>query len=147
MTPNHHVTSTFVHTVDADPAEAREVLTRVDPMRSLADRLSALGLDDRTIWSRSGDLAYTLVWRFGRDQGHARLDWRLELDANGAGGTTLTLKVSARASDAAARARVLRAWLLVEELARGLAARLARMLEDYPAEDEYGEVPLLRAVG
>ena len=55
---------------------AREVLAQIDPMRSLADRLSALGLDDRAIWSKTArELAYALVWRFGAT-GHARLDWR-----------------------------------------------------------------------
>ena len=83
----YDVTSSFVQTVDADRAEAREVLARIEPMRSLADRLSALGLDDRAIWSETGELAYTLVWRFA--EGHARLDWRITVDADGAGRTML----------------------------------------------------------
>ena len=52
----YDVTSSFVQIVDADRDEAEEVLSRIDPMRSLADRLSALGLDDRAIWSRTGEL-------------------------------------------------------------------------------------------
>ncbi len=58
----YDVRSSFVQIVDADRAEAREVLSRIDPMRSLADRLSALGLDDRAVWAESAEeLAYSLA--------------------------------------------------------------------------------------
>jgi len=133
MTRND-VTSSFVQIVDVDPSQAREVLSKINPMRSLADRLSALGLDDRAIWSANGELGYTLIWRFGDDQGHARLDWQLALQPTGAGRTALTVKLGACGSDPAARIRVLRSWLLFEELAKGHAAGLARMVGEY-AED------------
>ena len=147
MTRND-VTSSFVQIVDVDPSQAREVLSQTNPMRSLADRLSALGLDDRAIWSADGELGYTLIWRFGGDQGHARLHWQLALQPTGPGRTTLTVKLGACGSDAAARIRVLRSWLLFEELAEGHAAGLARMVGEY-AEDAPQPVaaPQLVAVG
>ena len=147
MTRND-VTSSFVQIVDVDPSQAREVLSSINPMRSLADRLSALGLDDRAIWSADGELGYTLIWRFGDDQGHARLDWKLALQPTGAGRTALTVKLGACGSDPAARIRVLRSWLLFEELAEGHAAGLARTVGAY-AEDAPQPVaaPQLMAVG
>jgi len=148
MTRTYDVSSTFVHTIDADQATAQEVLATTDPMRSLADRLSALGLDDRAIWSADGAKGYSLIWRFGGDQGHARLDWQLALQPTGAGRTALTVRLGARGSDPDARIRVLRSWLLFEELAEGHAAGLARMIGEY-AEDALRPVaaPQLAAVG
>jgi len=148
MTRTYDVSSTFVHTIDADQATAQEVLASIDPMRSLADRLSALGLDDRAIWSANGELGYTLIWRFGDDQGHARLDWKLALQPTGAGRTALTVKLGACGSDPAARIRVLRSWLLFEELAQSHAAGLARMIDHYAEEaPEPVAAPRLMAVG
>ncbi len=148
MTRTYDVSSTFVHTIDADDGTAREVLASIDPMRSLADRLSALGLDDRAIWSTDSELDYTLIWRFGGDQGHARLDWRLSLESRGADRAALIVRLGARGSNPDARIRVLRAWLLFEELAQGHAAGLVRMIDDY-AEDapEPVAAPRLMAVG
>jgi hypothetical protein len=148
MTRTYDVSSTFVHAIDADQAKAQEILGSIDPMRSLADRLSALGLDDRAIWSSDGELGYTLIWRFGPDRGHARLDWQVELQPIGAGRTTLTVRLGARGSDADARVRALRSWLLFEKLAESHAAGLARMVDDY-AEDasQPVEAPRLLAVG
>jgi hypothetical protein len=76
MTRTYDVTSTFVQTIDADPDIAEHVLATTDPMRSLVDRLMALGLDDRAIWS-TGEPTHSLIWRFGPDAGHARIDWTL----------------------------------------------------------------------
>ena len=148
MNPNttYDVTSSFVQTVDGDRGSAAAVLCRIDPMRSLADRLSALGLDDRAIWSDSGDLAYTLVWRFP-PMGTPGSDWRIEVSSDGNGRTMLTLKIAGRGRDAAARARLLAAWTLLEELARAHTRRLARTLDDYANADDYGVAPpRLRAV-
>jgi hypothetical protein len=132
------VTSSIVEIVDAERWEAREVLTRIDPMRSFADRLSALGLDDRAIWcKRAEELSYSLVWRFGADGGSARVDWRLSLDTDAAGRTELTVRLAGRGSDAPARGRLLSSWTLLEELAQGHARRLARMLDDYANADDY----------
>jgi hypothetical protein len=148
MTRMYDVSSTFVHTIDADNGTAQEVLASIDPMRSLADRLSALGLDDRAIWSTDGELGYTLIWRFGGDQGHARLDWRLSLEPGEADRTTLAVRLGARGSDPDARVRVLRSWLLFEELAQSHAAGLARMIDDYAEEaPEPVAAPRLMAVG
>jgi hypothetical protein len=148
MTSTYDVSSTFVRTIDADRGAAREVLASIDPMRSLADRLSALGLDDRAIWSADGELGYTLIWRFGDGRGHARLDWRLTLEPGAGERTTLTVKLGARGSDPDARARVLRSWLLFEELAEGHAAGLARMIAaDAEEEPRPVEAPRLVAVG
>src|SRR4051794_34012076 len=132
---SYDVTSSFVQTVDVDRGAAREVLVRIDPMRSLADRLSALGLDDRAIWSETGDLTYTLVWRF--PEGNARLDWQIDVSDDGNGRTILAVKLAGRGCDAAARNRVLAAWTLLEELAQAHTRRLARTLDDYANADDY----------
>jgi hypothetical protein len=146
MTAEYDVRSTFVRTLETDRAEAHRLLAQTDPMRSLADQLAALGLEDRALWSRTGELAHSMIWRFGPEAGHARIDWRLALDTDGVGRTTLSLEVGGRGSDAEARGRVLRAWLLVEQLSRSLTARLARMVDDY-AEEEPVSAPRLLAVG
>jgi hypothetical protein len=135
MTRSYDVTSTFVQTIDADPDTAKEVLATIDPMRSVVDRLMALGLDDRVIWSRTGTETYSLIWRFGPDAGHARIDWKLAVETDGSERPMLSLRVGGRGSDPDARVRVLRAWLLVDELSKGHAARLAQMVEDYEDED------------
>jgi hypothetical protein len=146
---NYDVTSSFVQIVDAEPYKAREVLQGIDAMRSLADRLSALGLDDRALWCEgSEELTYRLVWRFGPDGGTARLDWKFSTGADGAGRTTLKLELAGRGGDTDARGRLLSSWPLLEELAVGHARRLARAVGDYANENEYDRVtPDLRAVG
>jgi hypothetical protein len=146
MNPND-VTSSFVQIVDVEARQAREVLTQIDPMRSLADRLSALGLDDRAIWCPGSDeLSYRLIWRFA-DGETARLLWRLSVQTDGAGRTMLTVRLGGRGSNAAARSRMLASWTLLEELADGHTRRLARTLDDYANADEYDvSRPRLRAV-
>jgi hypothetical protein len=156
MTRND-VTSSFVQIVDVDPAQAREVLARINPMRSLADRLSALGLDDRAMWARgSEELSYQLVWRFGADGGHANLVWRLAVHTDGAGRTVLSVRLEGRGSDTSARSRLLSSWTFLEELAAKHAQRLARTLDDlvdaeesddgYASRPEPVPLPRLRAV-
>jgi len=137
MTRND-VTSSFVQIVDVDPRQAREVLSRINPMRSLADRLSALGLDDRAMWARgSEELSYQLVWRFGADGGHAKLVWRLAVNTDGAGRTVLSVRLEGRGSDAKARSRMLSSWTVLEELAESHARRLARTVDDLVNAAEY----------
>jgi hypothetical protein len=149
----YDVTSSFVQIVDAEPWEAREVLTRIDAMRSLADRLSALGLDDRAMWANGcRELTYRLVWRFGADGESAMLDWRLSVDSDAAGRTVLTVKLAGRGSDEAARARVLSSWMLLEELAENHTRRLARTVDEFVNADDYEyelefDWPQLRATG
>jgi hypothetical protein len=149
MTSTYDVTSTFVQTIDADRGTTEGMLGRIDPMRSLADRLSALGLDDRAIWSADGPLSYSLIWRFGGDAGHARLDWSIAVEANAADRIVLVVKLAARGSDEAARMRLLRSWQLFEQLAESHAAGLARMIDDYDEEEPEPAVerPRLLAVG
>ena len=147
MTRTYDVTSTFVQMIDADPDTAEEVLATIDPMRSLVDRLMALGLDDRAIWCKTDEHTYSLVWRFGPDAGHARIDWKLSVEADGSGKAMLSLELGGRGSDPDARVRVLRAWLLVEELSQGHVGRLARMVEDYEEKPVAVPTPRLVAVG
>jgi hypothetical protein len=148
MTRTYDVSSTFVQTIDADQGTTRQVLATIDPMRSLADRLSALGLDDRAIWSADAGLGYTLVWRFGDGRGHARLDWSLTVEQGAPGRTTLIIRLGGRGSDPDARVRLLRSWLLFEELAERHAGGLARTLGDYADEaSERVAAPRLLAVG
>jgi hypothetical protein len=144
----YDVNSSFVQIVDVEASEAREVLSRINPMRSLADPLSALGLDDRAMWSQgTEELSYQLIWRFGADSETAKLVWRLSVQTDGAGRTVLSVRLGGRGSNPAARAKMLSSWTLLEELADGHTRRLARTLDDYVNEDEY-EVsrPQLRAV-
>src|SRR6478752_5146589 len=108
MTRND-VTSSFIQIVDVDPSQAREVLSSINPMRSLADRLSALGLDDRAMWARgSEELSYQLVWRFS-------------VHTDGAGRTVLGVRLEGRGSDTKARSRMLSSWTFLEELAESHA--------------------------
>jgi len=145
---NPDVTSSFVQIVDADREAAKEVLTQIDPMRSLADRLSALGLDDRAMWARgSEELSYQLVWRFGADGGHAKLVWRLSVHTDGAGRTVLSVRLEGRGSDTKARSRMLSSWTFLEELAESHAQRLARTVDDFvnaKEDDAYEEQPAAR---
>jgi len=149
----YHVTSSFTRIVHAEPAQAREVLLRIDPMRSLADRLSALGLDDRALWCDGAEeLSYRLLWRFGDDQGNAILAWQLSVDSDGSDRATLTARLSGRGSDAGARRRVLASWTLLEELAERQTQRLARAIDDHVDTDELEREdeparPELRVVG
>ena len=148
MTRMYDVSSTFVHTIDTDNGTAQEVLASIDPMRSLADRLSALGLDDRAMWARgSEELSYQLVWRFGADGGHAKLVWRLSVHTDGAGRTVLSVRLEGRASDTKARSRMLSSWTFLEELAESHAQRLARTVDDFvnaKENDAYEEQPAAR---
>ena len=59
----------------------------------------------------------------------------------------LTVKLAGRGSDAAARARVLAAWTLLEELAQAHTRRLARTLDDYANADDYSVAPANPAAG
>jgi hypothetical protein len=157
MAPAYDVTSTLVQTIETDRDQAYEVLARIDPMRSFANRLAALGVDDRALWCESNgtlgllgsdgrrELRFRLTWRFDDQGRHATVDWRISVDEDAWGGTVLTTRLAARSSDVEARERVLATWLLVEELARGHARRLARAVEDH-AEESVVEVPRLRAV-
>jgi hypothetical protein len=148
MSRNYDVTSTFVNTIDVNPEEAYEVLASIDPMRTLAGRLSALGLDDHAIWSSGGAFDHRLIWRFGPGRGHARIDWQLSVERNSRGGTVLTTRVRGRGSDEDARKRILGGWLLVEEMARAHAHRLAGMIEEYAEEDaSVAPQPLRLVVG
>jgi hypothetical protein len=117
-------------------------------MRSLADRLSALGLDDRAMWARgSEELSYQLVWRFGADGGHAKLVWRLSVHTDGAGRTVLSVRLEGRGSDTKARSRMLSSWTFLEELAESHAQRLARTVDDFVnarEDDAYEEQPAAR---
>jgi hypothetical protein len=141
---NYDVSSSFTQIVDADPAKTREVLAQINPMRSLADRLSALGLDDRALWCEGADeLSYRLIWRFDADGANALLDWRVSVKPIGTGRTALTLELAGRGSDEAARARTLSSWMLLEELAEAHTHRLARTLDDYANADDYGFAPPL----
>ncbi len=145
----YDVSSSFTQIVDAEPGRAREVLAQIDPMRSLADRLSALGLDDRALWCEGAEeLSYRLIWRFDADGANALLDWHISVSANGAGRTAVTLELAGRGNDPAARARTLASWTLLEELAQAHTRRLARMLDDYANADDYSFAPPvpLRAV-
>ena len=145
----YDVNSSFVQIVDVQASEVREVLSRINPMRSLADRLSALGLDDRAMWCQgSEELSYQLIWRFGAGGETAKLVWRLSVDTDGAGRTVLSVRLGGRGSNGAARAKMLSSWTLLEELADGHTRRLARTLDDYVNGDYEYEVsrPQLRAV-
>lgn len=157
MAPAYDVTSTLVQTIETEREQAYEVLARIDPMRTFANRLAALGIDDRALWCESNgtlgllgsdgrrELRFRLTWRFDNQGRHATLDWRISVDEDAHGRSVLTSRLAARGSDAEARKRVLGSWLLVEELARGHASRLARAVEDY-AEESVVEAPRLRAV-
>ncbi len=159
MTPKtYDVTSTYVSTVDVAPRTAYTRLMALDPMRSLATRLSALGIEDRAMWAESPDalglvgsdgnreLLFSLVWRFGESAAHAKLTWRIRLDDDTWGGTAMSVTIRGRGSDPEASRRVLAGWPVVETLALEHARGLRRAVErsaDRPAERD---APRLRLV-
>ena len=89
---------------------------------------------------------FSLIWRFDGRGGHATLAWRIRVDEDAEGRTVLTTRFGGRGSDAESRRRVLASWMLVEELARSHARRLARTIEDYAEEARATELTRLRVV-
>ena len=148
------ITSTFAHTIDVDRDTAEGLLTRVLPMRSLVDSLAALGLDDRAIWTQSceangtdsgrRELLFTLVWRFNGRGSHAILGSGVRVDEDAVGRSVLAVTITGRGSDSGARERVLAAWPIVEEIARGHFRRLGRSIEQWADDDVDQFEPRLR---
>jgi hypothetical protein len=153
-TTDHHLTSTYVATVDADVETAYEAFLAIDPMSSLAGRLSALGVDDRAVWAESSEatgltdadgaheLGFSLLWRFGPPGQTARIGWRVRLDEDGVGRTLLTIAVRARASDGEAGRRIVAGWPIVETIALEHAKSLRRAVDEYADDRLAAERPL-----
>jgi hypothetical protein len=157
MTPKtYDATSTYVGTIDAPREEAYAILIGLDPMRTLATRLAALGIDDRAMWAESRDalglvgtdgrreVLFSLVWRFGEAGMHAKLTWRIRLDDDNWGGTAMTVTIRARGSDAEASERVRGSWPVVETLALEHAKGLRRAVERNAEEAYETDAPRLR---
>jgi hypothetical protein len=154
----YDVTTTYCGTVHADRDAAYGALMRLDPMRSLSNHLSALGVGDRAIWAGSSqalgleasdgrrELLFGLVWRFGQGAQHAKLTWRVQLDTGARGETHVSVSVRAQGSDAEARNRVLASWPLVESIALQHAKGLRRAIEDHVDEGSELARPRLRLV-
>ena len=140
----HDLTSTYVATIDAGIGAASEALRTIDPMASLAARLSALGVDDRAVWARAasgaGDaggasgLGFALLWRFGPSGQTARVAWQIRLSEDGVGRTVLSVGIRARASDHEARSRIAAAWPIVETIALAHARGLHGACEEYAGD-------------
>jgi hypothetical protein len=157
-TTEHHLTSTCVATIDAGIEAGYEAFLAIDPMSSLAKRLSALGVDDRAIWAESSEatgltdadgareLGFSLLWRFGPPGQTARIGWRVRLDEDGAGRTVLTITVRGRASDGEAGKRIVAGWPIVETIALEHAKSLRRAVDEYPGDRFADERPLKLAV-
>lgn len=83
---NSHLTSTYIAPLDADIETAHAALLAIDPVSSLATRLSALGLDDRAVWAESSEattdtdgareLGFGLLWTAGRSSRRSRASTR-----------------------------------------------------------------------
>ena len=146
-------TSTYAATIDAPIDAAYEALVRIDPPASLAARLSALGVDDRAVWSESSaigenELGFSLCWRFRPGQ-TALLRWQIAVDRDGAGRTTLAVTLRASAADDEAGRRIASAWPIVETIALEHAKSLRRAVdaaaEDLPAVREPLRLPVASA--
>jgi hypothetical protein len=143
---DYRPSSTYVATIDAGIEEAYEALRRIDPMRSLARRLSALGVDDRALWAESSEatgltdadgareLGFALLWRFGPPGQTARIGWRVRLSEDGAGRTVLGIVVRGRASNGEAGERVAAGWPIVEAIALQHAKALRRAVDEHLAD-------------
>jgi hypothetical protein len=159
---DYQLSSTYIATIDSGIEEAYEAFLQIDPMGSLATRLSALGVDDRAIWAESGEatgltdadgsreLGFSLLWRFGPPGQTARIGWRVRLSEDGVGRTVLSIVIRGRASDGDAGKRIVAGWPLVETIALQHAKSLRRAVDEY-AEDRFAaEAPrrpeVLRAV-
>lgn len=144
MQPNdEQLTSTYHATVDAGVAATYGAFQAIDPIASLARRLSALGVDDRAVWveapaavgpAGAGDereLGFSLLWRFGPPGQTARIDWRLRLGEDAAARTALSILLSARGSNRDAGERLMTCWPMVETLALAHARGLCRAVDEY----------------
>lgn len=146
---SRRATATYAGPVDAALDVAYDALLAVGPMASLATRLSALGLDDRAVWSGpSADagargLGFCLLWRLGPGSGTAKIVWRAGLTLDGEGRTVLAVTVEATASDTEADERIAAAWPLVETIALA-HARAVRRAVDERAGDVVETVPYAR---
>jgi hypothetical protein len=124
-------------------------------MSSLARRLSALGVDDRTVWDASQtsgpahadgarELGFSLCWRFGPPGQTARITWRVRVSEDGAGRTMLSVAVHARASDDEATKRLVTGWPIVETIALEHAKGMRRAMDEYAADSCEAEHPIRR---
>jgi hypothetical protein len=155
---DYQLSSTYVATIDAGIEEAYEAFLQIDPMGSLATRLSALGVDDRAIWAESSEatgltdtdgareLGFSLLWRFGPPGQTARIGWRVRLDEDGVGRTVLSIVIRGRASDGEAGKRIVAGWPLVETIALQHAKSLRRAVDEYTDDRFEAEAPRRRAV-
>jgi hypothetical protein len=155
---DYQLSSTYVATIDAGIEEAYEAFQQIDPMRSLAMRLSALGVDDRALWAESSEatgltdadgaheLGFSLLWRFGPPGQTARIGWRVRLSEDGVGRTMLSIAVRARASNGEAGERVVAGWPIVETIALQHAKSLRRAVDEYTADPFEAARPERRAL-
>jgi hypothetical protein len=155
---DYHLTSTYVATIDAGIEAASEAFRAIDPMSSLATRLSALGVDDRAVWVESSEatdltdadsaceLGFALLWRFGPPGQTARIGRRVRLSEDGAGRTVLSIAIRARASDDEAGKRIVAGWPIVETIALEHAKSLRRAVDEYAADPCKAERPRRLAV-
>jgi hypothetical protein len=148
----HDAAGTYATKIDADDG-AYEALLALEPMSSLASRLSALGIDARAVSEKTSETAsrgeadgarerrFTILWRPGPRGEIARISWRFRLSESADGATLLSLAVRARAADDAGRKRVVAGWPALEAIALAHAKGLRRAIDDYADDPSEAERP------
>ena len=149
MRPNtEQLTSAFRISIDAGLEAAHDALQAIDPIASLTQRLSALGVDDRAVWVESPaaagptdtggepDFGFSLLWRFGPPAETAQISWRIRLSEDGVARTLLSILLSAQASNRDADTRLMMSWPMIETIALAHARGLRRAVDEY-TDDPY----------
>ena len=154
---NSLITDNVHRYVEGPPDTASAALRRLDPLQSLRDALSVLGLEQRVSVRRTdvpaaeaGDrLSFALTWLL-EDDSPAQVEWTLSVALAGDGGCILSATVRAGTDSPAADRKLLAAWPILGRIAESHTTRLlnaVRELADELAESylEPAPAPLLAA--
>jgi hypothetical protein len=126
--------------VAADAHTTLLAVQAVDPFGPAIRAMRALGLAERVALTPNG-----MSWR--PEGAGGRIDVRVEVRVNGhEDGSTLTLAIRFRATDAATHERLLEAWPVVGPLAATLSKRAARTVKHHAESDDYPDAETTEAV-
>jgi hypothetical protein len=151
---NRAITSNFLKPISASPETAYAVLRQFESRARLVESLEALGVGDRVISSHRVELAprrasgYSIVWKLAGDT-RAEITWTALVRSDGYGdGSLLSIRVTATAPDAPARAQLLAAWPVLGQLAEQHARRtlkaVAELADRFGSREEAVTIPVLR---
>jgi hypothetical protein len=122
--------------IDADPGRAAGALEHLEPLRAPIEALEALGLHARPLprsTREDGTAAYRLAIPI-EDGGPIELAWIVSIEADGDGGSLVSVRQYADGTDAASRAHLRDSWLVLGPLAEEQAHRTLAMIEESAEE-------------